>query len=437
MSDRSLSKQNRRHPDVLFLVIDCLRADRISRFGYDRATTPFLDEIEARAFSNAIAPAPWTYPSVAAMLTGLFPHNHGAVPTSETRSWSPIGDLELSVLPADIETLPDILGDAGYRTWCRTGIKPVEMVVGERFDTVMCDHHARGDKLVDSLLSWWDSTVTSGDPRFAYVQFADLHGWDVTQSEDDRHLPEDEPFGELEYLPPADTVDWSDSAARSQYLEMFQRIYDTQLRRVDGLIQTVIEALQVRGDLDDTIVVITGDHGEAFGEHAAVEQGPLSFPHGEPYGLGHGRTLFNEVLNVPIFLHDGACVDVNDSRVSTIDIFPTVLHNVGIEPSPQLDAVPLKVADETRSILVSGVGHGHAQRAVYDGSYKLIEQVSHGEQLLYNIEADPNEQTALENPSASSRLSRQLADISRTKDGERVKVSDDVASRLEDLGYRN
>lgn len=239
--------------NVLIVTIDCLRYDRISRTGYERATTPFLDDFESP--TRAIAPAPWTFSSVPSILTGLYPHNHGAIyPDDSSRNQNlsnPPGGVH-----EDVFTLAEILATNGYETRFSTAIGTAAIPIHGRFKSTKRRHDADAGTLLSEVQDWWNST---SKPKFGYVQLGDLH--------EPLHEPESTYFGEI---PDIEGIDrWrfehgeTDAAGFDEYQSARELLYDTLLRYVDSELQQLFEELD---EIGETVVIVTSDHGEEFWE---------------------------------------------------------------------------------------------------------------------------------------------------------------------------
>lgn len=421
--------------DVLILVIDCLRSDHISRFGYPRKTTPHLDSLSAVRFPRMISTASWTYPAVTSILTGLYPHEHKACLAKNKRTWTEVRNGEFGSLSKNIETLSEVLQHQGYSTFCQTGIKPVELAVGDRFDKVNCRHHIEGEKLVNEFLNWWNE---NNENKFGYIQFADLHGWNRAWNSDYRQWPKVSPFGTVEPLPCPETVEWEDSKERDQYFSNFELIYDTQLRYIDRVIGDLISRIHT-DENSNPLIFICGDHGEAFGEHYQEERDLFSHHRGPPYGIAHGRNLYNESIQVPLLIIDKSRNKKIDKIISTTDIFPTVLDRLDIENKikHKSSGVALGTGRNDRYIFSQGIGDGYSQQAVHWNDYKLLRQPYKDISLLYNLSEDPEETEPLENSNTKvfERLKDHLPEPINTVRRCNQNIDSNTQQKLEDLGY--
>jgi len=157
--------------NVVVLCIDTLRADHMSAYGYRRATTPRLAALARRGvlFEHASAAAPWTVPSVASLLTSLYPGEHGAGVAGEVRH---LDEQTPAQLRPEVETLGDILHAAGFRTALLSGNPYLWGRFQRGFDTAVADHRTAGE-LTDRAIAWLRREPRK--PFFLYLQYMDLH----------------------------------------------------------------------------------------------------------------------------------------------------------------------------------------------------------------------------------------------------------------------
>ncbi|WP_346429970.1 sulfatase-like hydrolase/transferase [Haloarcula regularis] len=409
--------------DVLFLVVDCLRNDHISRSGYDRQTTPFLDSV-GTYYPNCASAASWTYSSVPSILTGLYPHTHGAVFETEYRNKGM--DTPPANLREDVFTLPEILAKSGYETYLSTAIATAELPVRGRFKEANIYHdshyNAPAEKLRRHLLEWWDST---DGPRFGYVHFGDLHA--------ELRRPDQEPFGEI---PDVDNVEGWDFLETTEPREEFEayreaklKLYDSVLRYVDDQIRLLFDALDERGDLEDALVVVVGDHGEEFWERVELERRHFDDPR-NTYGTGHGHALVPEVVFVPLLISGESVTETTD-WVSTTDIVPTVLAELGLSESDlsAFDGVPHQYPVPDRAVLSEEVAYGYDQQAVVRGSHLLIHSPYEDQSVVLDLEADEQ----IDDPDVETTLRSHLSDEKQAGTANTLNAT--TRDQLADLGY--
>ena len=292
--------RDRSDVNVLFILIDTLRADRLGMYGYDRDTSPDLDLLASRGvrFDRQLSQSSWTKSSMASLWSGLYPTRSGVTKFDH-------------VTPSEAELPAEIFAEAGFRTvglW-RNGWVDPSFGFGQGFDiyekplslpsraNVYIENPTISVKSsdIDMIESAEEFLRIFGDERwFLYMHFMDLH----------EYLYDDETalFGS----------DYSD-------------IYDNSIRRENNLIGRFVAQLAKSGYLENTLIVIASDHGEAFSERG-VE--------------GHARRLYREstevplILSFPFRLEEGAVVT---TRTTNLDIWPTVLDLLGLPPMEDVD----------------------------------------------------------------------------------------------------
>jgi len=318
-------------PNIVLITLDAARADHFSSYGYGRPTTPNLDRLSKQGvlFENALAPSSWTLPSHASMLTGLLPHQHGAS----------------AATPVDpgVWTLAEILARNGYTTGGFNG----NMLYGEAGWGLGAGFQAYGD--YRSSVAYNLSLTVLGravlqptyQKLFRYDLLSQRHASDINQNVFSwlRRLPKSAPFFIFvhyfevhdPYLPPPpfnrrfglapDTLVRRVSFGRGlqpprpitrEEHEQIVAAYDNALAYCDEQVGQLMQFLARTPQWSNTIVILTSDHGEAFGEHGIY---------------GHGRGLHRELLHVPLII-SGPSIPAG-MRVSHLvrirEIFPTIL----------------------------------------------------------------------------------------------------------------
>ncbi|MDQ3698120.1 MAG: sulfatase [Gemmatimonadota bacterium] len=400
-------------PNVLLLVLDTVRASSLGLYGYHRATTPNLRAFAegGTVFTWAFSTAPWTLPSHASMLTGLYPYEHGA-------DWQ-------TALPRSAPSLTEHLRGHGYvtgsfvgnrflgyeygldRGFIRVEAYPVtvsEVVrsasIGRRlFEPGSLLRRITGYQNVlgrktagdvnEAFLEWRESNP--GRPFFALLNYIDAH---------------------VPYLAPSrfrevmgDTLErrnpmfqwgweWSRNDIRAE-----MAAYDAAIAYVDHKVDRLLDELDARGDIDNTIVIITSDHGEQFGEHGHMQ---------------HSASLYLNSIHVPLIVHAPGRVPARrtvSSPVSLRDLPQTILDLAGLEssafggeslrrhwsmaPAPELLDQPI-LSEVTAGIRPPGYyprARGDMQSLVLDRYHLIVN--GDGQQELYDYIADPLEQNNL------------------------------------------
>ncbi len=436
--DRDSPFEERR--SIVLIVIDTLRADHLSLHGYHLPTSPGLDRLGETSvvFDHCLASCSWTKPSTATILTGLDPTRHGAHGMR--------GVSDEAVL------LAEKLAERGFRTAAFSGNPYVSEQFGmaQGFDTFReSGVNAPRDYpdvqvLLDEARAWL--AEASAEPYFLYLHVMNVHGpYRAPREYRDRFLdgPEggDLPFqGELwtavsgpgrRERPEVPAADLADLVAQ----------YDGAIAYTDECLTRFLDEMRGTGALDDAVLVVTSDHGEELMDHG---------------GLGHRRTLYGEVVNVPLIIHDGANAGRIATPVGLVDVAATILELAAGEEEPfgdGLSLVPLMEGAPPPARIVPLMAHlqegpsGTARlvqdwpwrrldiRREYTGRSRLAE--------LYDVTTDPGElhDRSGEEPETLDRLraieEAALAALEgRALDaGADVAADDELRERLNALGY--
>lgn len=368
-------------PNVVIIGIDTLRADHLGCYGYPRPTSPRIDALsrEGVLFAHAIAQAPWTLPSFASMFTGLLPSNHGAGEGLQLDDALFVFTTPVPPLSPNHRTLATILQEAGYATGSFVSNGFVGSAVGLRQGFTDGAELPNAAAAVTLAVDWLQLRET--DPFFLFVHIVDPHAPFEPSPEDAA------PFLDPAYKGPIGASyngranpAWQD-ADRRRILDL----YDGEVHYADRLAGTILDTLRERGYLEKTLVILVSDHGEEL-----IERGVL----------GHGHTLYDELLHVPLVIRfpQSAHVRRVEPQVRAMDIFPTVLDVVGLPVPEGIDAVSLMplVRGEpqrpgTEVAIAEEVLIKPARRAVRRLENKLIVEEATGAPLFFDLRADPNE----------------------------------------------
>jgi arylsulfatase A-like enzyme len=444
--------------NVLVIVPDTIRGDHLSINGYFRKTTPHLDRFAAEGtnFSQAITAAAQTWQSYTSIMTGLYPPHHGVR-----------FHFDFS-LDAKFPTLATELKKAGYDTKCFDRLPFMRRMLGERGFDGFDDVIASTDETV--LQSVWSFvSAPRKNPFFAFVRINGAH-WPYDETPDGFESCEgqDHSFNvsteRLMGLGPGIRGKGMTLAKKDAYRKIVfdtnidertlkHRIahYDAGVRRTDEDINWLLDQMRSAGLLKNTIVLITSDHGESFGEHGYWQHGPRA---DEP------------ISRVPLILYlppghpshsPGKKID---GLVRTVDIMPTLLASVGepipgdldgINLLPYLGAEPLpELWAYTESgkdfvgvdpeLFIDGPAGKH--RAVREARWKLIyiPKPGGGEFRLFDLQADPGETRNLahEHPEEVKRLFAHLKTILDSDEDEGTRerrLTDAEKEQLRQLGY--
>lgn len=283
--------RNRSDLNVLFVLIDTLRAERLGSYGYQRDTSPALDRLARSGvrFAHHLAQSSWTKSSMASMWTGLYPRRNGILRFDQ-------------VIPDAARMPAEILREAGFVTvglyrngWVAPTFgfdqgfevyeKPIEQVIP-------------GVKRQNPTLSDKGSDESVVSAALEFVRLRGHQRW-------------------LLYLHLMDVHEYTYDEESALFGTRYSDIYDNAIRRIDGVLEVLFSSLGELGLLERTLVIVAADHGEAFGERGFE---------------GHGRKVYREETEVPLFvffpfrLEPGVVVE---TRTQNVDVWPTILDLLG------------------------------------------------------------------------------------------------------------
>ncbi len=397
------SSERLRIPDgtpIVLISVDTLRSDRLPAYGYEGVATPAIDRFrrDAILYEHAYCPVPLTFPSHATALSGMLPLAHGVRDNMGYR-------LDAESIPY----LPTRLKELGYATGAgvSTFVLRGSSGMGESFDfyedklpfvgdwSYGGSVQRPGDQTLEKTLPWLDSVA--GQPFFLFFHIYEPH----------TPYRAPEPFA-------------------SRYGDP----YDAEVAYADAIVGRFLDGLRERGLYDRSLIFFMSDHGEGLGEHGYQEHGPL---------------IYREVLQVPLMLklpgaeRGGATVA---APAQLADIYPTVLHLLGVEPRRELDgtsllslesadAPPRKIYSET---VFPRLHFGWSELAsLIEFPYHYI----HGpDPELYDLEADPAELDNIlrRERRLAGRLEDHLESLDRSLDAP-MEEDPETLQKLAALGY--
>ena len=477
------AEQPETSPNVLWVLWDTVRVDHLSLYGYEKPTTPHLEEWArgARVFDNCTSPAPTTTPAHASMFTGLMPSEHGA-------------NDQQRYLSARFVTIAELLSQNGYQTYMYSANPNISRQ--ENFDQGFDveEHpwdrkyqrdafrivrrkippHDRSSELSGQIrggrTSTWgikatgelaehgvESWLKQCDPQrpfFIFLNYMEAHRPCIPPESYRQRMMTPEQV-KLSYQVDRSWVPWWAYTFRlhtytDQQLAITAGTYDAALAELDDLLHNLLASLRASGHLRNTIVVVTADHGEHLGEH---------------HMLDHQYSVYEPLVEVPLVIHYPQRFEPGrESRpVSTIDLFPTLLELAGVDSPEGLRsrAVSLLSPRDKRERLAEYPVHcsevfesirraypewdpspwQRSLRALFRDDYKYIWS-SDGRHELYNIRADPRElnnlihQAGLAKPLAVG-LAEAVAGLRRPGEVESPQrvYSDIQLEVLKSLGY--
>jgi arylsulfatase A-like enzyme len=346
------------HRNVVIITIDAMRADHVGAYGYERATSPTIDALAARGarFTRAISPSPTTRRAIPALMTGRY---------ASTIAWKPDGWPPV-MQPKRHTVLGQTFKAAGYRTaailCCTTlfdktsgNVEGIDEIDASAAKLPGKPPHS-GAHLADEAREWLVAHKDDPKPFFLWMHFLDAHN----------------PYNQPPDLPKFGNTD--------------PDRYDAEIAYCDAQIGKILAALEEIGQLDNTIVVVSADHGDEFGEH------------GNHF---HGHSLYSELIDIPLVIAvPGATPQVVEGAVSLIDLGPTVLDLVGLTRPAGANGRSLAAAVlgtgpvPDRTVLAELIADRNITRnlrAALRGDWKLIWDLDANTYELYRASDDPGD----------------------------------------------
>jgi len=404
-------------PAVVLISVDTLRPDHLGCYGYSRETSPSIDSLrrDAVLFARASAHSPSTLPSHASLFSSLLPQQHGASAASAIP------------LPEEVLTLAEHLREAGgYRTAAFTGAGQMNSVFGldQGFEIYREPVPALA-MAVEEALDWIDSL--GGEPFFVFLHTYEVHH-PYEPSPDDLAGFAPRYTGELPSTISVDLlreINAHEAEIGAEDLDYIVSAYDAEIVAMDRSIGQLIEAMRSRGLYENSLIVLTSDHGEEFSEHGTVGW--------------HSHTLYEELLRVPLILKlpggDLAGTTVETSA-RLIDVAPTIVEAVGLASPPEFGGSALLGDRPSRSSpVVARIDHGSLEVESL-----RVEHWKWFAGRLYDLRTDPNEQRdlAAAKPELAARLEARLQQLvaeGPSMTAVAVDPDEETLEQLRALGY--
>jgi arylsulfatase A-like enzyme len=485
-------------PNIILITMDTVRADHLSCYGYQRLTTPNVDQLarEGVLYKNAYSTTSWTLPSHASIFTGMYPSKHGAhynpkfiniaaSYTDEKKQGCTLLELinqSISKLSEEKVTLAKILSEKGYRTAGIIGGPFTSSVFGlaqgfdyynENFYNVEQDAgfylvyqaielifplkdvivqygysslKRLGSQLNEVAFEWLNENYKQ--PFFLFINYFDAHGPYLAPPPYDKYFQKIPKNIILRHSSPLD-LSYTNAGYRlmnkvisgnyhltPQEKNLLISQYDDEIRYLDHCLGLLFERLKALKVYDNTLLIVVSDHGEAFGEHDV---------------LTHGRTLYEELLRIPMIIKYPATHPqrgIIEKRVSLVDIFPTILAFLDFPIPAGIDGEILPHSNHPI------IAEWHMQwfdpdkykrdlKAIYQGKEKFI-WASNSLHEFYDLEQDPGETINLfkNSPQRAQRMEQSLKQwLSSFKplaaSDSKIKLNESDIDKLRALGYVN
>lgn len=454
-SERPEGSPRERKPPIILITMDTTRADHLSCYGYTRETTPNIDALaqEALLFKNCISSASWTLPAHASLFTGRSPSEHGA---RNGYNDKPFG---LAPLSKEQVTLAETLRDDGYTTAAITGgpaldsgfglnqgfdfyddrlsspLRPLALfkVVSKLHPTLQVPRARSYAKEINQLVRPWLKRHYQ-EPFFLFINYFDPHRPYMPKAPYDTMFDGKKDGIEVNF---EDILAMRSSLKEDEKRHLLSQ-YDGEIASLDNHIGILFEDLKSLDLYEESLIIITSDHGESFGEHNLME---------------HGNSLYEDQLWVPLIIKYPASMAKRgtvEQRVQSLDIMAEILTVLNLPMPKAIGALPFdgqrrevwaeNFRDQS-AIVLSPERFDKDLKTLYMDDFKYI-WASNGEEELYSLRDDPQESRNLKEVHLErTRIMRQkmkewMSSLNH-RDGEPnpLNLDEDTEAMLRSLGY--
>ncbi len=406
------------HPNILLLVLDCVRADGLGVYGNPRSVTPNLDDLagRSRVYTQARSAAVWTLPSHASLFTGLHPRQHGV-------------NVENRFLDPSVPTMAELMQQRGYQTAAFSTNAWVGPHFGldrgfEHFSALwrifpsmgkakfpwwekalrkrVLERHDKGARKLNKYVErWWGEERDADKPFFLFGLYLDAH---LPYEPPQRYAEQLLQGGALREALSVNQDAWAYMAGEVemtlQDFEGLRVLYDAEIAYVDGQIGALLDFLDSVGGLDNTVIVVTADHGENIGDHKLMDHQycvyesltrvPLLIKHPDHFTPGMDTDLMQHTDLLPTFLDL-----INASDDATLSGRSLLVPREGTQPAGYAISqytAPHRHRFARRHPDFDPASRGYERTfdAIVSGNYKLIRS-NEGEVQLFNLLDDPGE----------------------------------------------
>ena len=413
--------KNRQSFDVILISIDTLRANHLGCYGYHRDTSPYMDSLADSGilFEQTFAQSSWTAPSHQSLFRSRLPSRFSQ------------NDL----------VIPEAFQRNGYLTAAFVGGGFISQEFGfdRGFQHFREFRKGAFSQIYPAFEEWYLETLNKPNPRFVFLHTYNTHTPFKPSAESTALFTE----GSKPNHTPMETwnfLQWSQH--RKQYahteadltlndfdLENYTALYDATIRDTDVYIGNLIRLLKENNRYDQTIIVLLSDHGEEFWDHQA---------------LGHGHTLYNEVLQVPLIIklpRDTLKGTRVETLVNLLDVFPTLLQLAGLEIPTNLEGSSLiPLFREPGAHRLSRAQLTKDTDSIIAFPWKLIWNRSDQTRKLFYLEDDPGETTEVnDHPQIKDLLFQRIGEVGHqgvaSPEETALNASEELKEQLRALGY--
>jgi arylsulfatase A-like enzyme len=423
---------------IILISLDTLRADHLGTYGYHRNTSPFIDAFakESIVFENAVVQSSWTLPSHASIMTSLYPAFHGV-------------HRYFPMLVAGYMTLAELLREAGYQTAAFTDGGWMERKFGLHQGFDIYDDQGGGiTKILPKVKKWLNKNKSK--PFFIFLHCYDIH------SPYNPPLPYNSLFHDFPYtgqIVPSNNnlllANRNNLETTNDDLQHFIALYDGGIRYTDEKIGEFLSYLSDSRVNDQSLIIITSDHGEEFKEHGRFL---------------HGQLYFRPNLHVPLIMripdYPKKTIKIKE-LVRSIDLLPTILDNAGLPPHPEAQgrsllplikrnksfykrflwqSMHLFGKDLSNSFAEVKGPQMHYWSLITDDGYQIISNLDLESIQLFNLNVDPlgKADIADAHVDITDGLLTQWKDLYETKPNHTpliINLDEQTRAQLKELGY--
>lgn len=429
---------------VIVLLVDALRADHLSAYGYGIETSPAIDALAADGvlFEDTVSPSTFTKTSIASLFTGRDPFQHGVY-------WGNIREkvdsFHSDILSQDETTLAELLRSRDYLTvgWVQNSHIQDFMGYGQGF--VDYNDQMGSIKRINGIALPWFAEPGRRYGFFAYLHYIDLHDpYEPPPPYDTMYRTSDlDPYEDVnlsEWGAFLASVNRGDIVLTPEQVTAMRELYDELIRYIDDEIGKLLEVLKENDLYDRSLIILTADHGDAFGEHG---------------NISHANLPYEEVMRVPLIVklphgeHAGLRVK---SQARLVDVLPTIAELVGKELSPRrplagCSLMPLIEEGEDaprkpqclRAVTEIAEMGSYPHLVLREGGWKYIHQQKEPEELYY-LPDDPGETRNLaesepERLAAFREQADAIIEARKSLKTEQLELGERAIRELKALGY--
>jgi len=443
-------RQAQSRPNVLVIVIDAARADHLSCLGYRNIETPNIDKLarEGILFTNCIAQAPWTLPSMGSIFTSKYPSQHGAERQQIRKglAWDDVIQIREGYLYDENTTLAEILKENDHYTVVfQPNINLLSAAGFAQGVDFQFDCHKYKNLLLERLAGWISNRKTS---RFVYPSFKFANDEKiVAYMKNWLKINHSQQFFMHALLFDSHEYHLKEKSRKEKYHIPSVELYDATIQKADEHIGEIYDYLKKMRILDQTIFVVLSDHGEEFGDHGGYDRG-----YGYEYDSGrmHAHTLYDEIIRIPLIIRYPKKIRGNmkvDQQVRSIDILPTILSLLDISYEGTFEGIDLSrnnfTPEENLRAFSESILEGTEKKSLRTKDWKLIYHPIGQRYELYNLAQDPKEKMNLAHQEAQvfKSLKKELSSWMERmpkleiKAKRKRKLSEEEIEALKALGY--